>query len=724
MKKLFLLFISLLSLQISWAQESTKIKVEDVWAQYRFYPKGVDEIRTMKDGKSYTLIAHDALGRAALIQYSYETGKALDTLVRESNLGGKTLSNYSFNETEDKILIENEVEPIYRHSNRGYFYVYDLKTHQILPISKEGKQQEATFSPDGQKVGFVRENNLYYLDLSSGKEVAITQDGKKNFIINGIADWVYEEEFSFARAFFWSSDSKTLAYYRLDETEVPQFSIPIYKDLYPSIYTYKYPKAGEKNSLVSIHLYSLASGKDIPVDLGPEKDQYIPRIQWTQDPNSLCVYRLNRHQNHLEYLLANAGNGSTRLLIELKDPKYIDISKNDDLTFLPGNKEFILSKDDDGFLHYYRYSMNGKLINPIITGNYDATKLYGVDSKKGQVYFQAAMDKPYNREIYSIGLNGKGLKKLTEESGWNEGDFSKDFSYFIHTYSNINQAPKISVSSSTQHSIRVLEDNHELEQTKSNFDFQPFTFLTVPANGNLLNAWMIKPKNFDPNKKYPVLMYVYGGPGIQTVQNQFDGFDNAWYQVLASKGYIVVSVDGRGTGARGRDFEKSTYLNLGKLEVMDQIESAKWLAKQSYIDPSRIGIWGWSFGGYVSSNCITKGNDVFKMAIAIAPVTNWRYYDSIYTERYMTTPQENPTGYDENSPVNFADRLKGNFLIVHGTADDNVHLQNSIMFSEALIQLNKKFTQAYYPNRNHGIYGGNTRNHLYHRMTDFIVENL
>ena len=726
MKGIFLTWLSISLIQFAYAQNNQANKtltIEDIWSNYRFNPKGIDEIHSLNDGKSYTTLNPKGLG-ADLVRYSYINGKVLDTLIYAKDLAGMPFSNYSFDQSESKVLIDNDIEPIYRNSKRGNFSILDLHTHLIRALSKNGKQQEASFSPDGTKVAYVRENNLFTVDLTTWEEIQVTFDGKKNSVINGITDWVYEEEFEFAKAFFWSPDSKKIAFYRFDESLVPEYSIPFYKDLYPSLYTYKYPKAGEKNSVVTIKIYEIASKNTSSVNIGEGKDQYIPRIKWTQDPNRLCVYRLNRHQNHLEYLLSDASTGETSLLLDLKDPKYIDISKNDDLTFLPGNKEFLISDDRSGYLHYYRYSMKGKLINKITEGNWEVSKFYGYSEKSNRIYFQASKEDPTRREIYSINLEGKGLKKISNQTGWNEADFSKDYSYLIENFSNINSPPKFTVLTDQGNTLRVLEENKVLKESIHDFNFQPYTFLTVNAGNQKLNAWMIKPQNFDPQKKYPVLMFVYGGPGIQTVEDNFDGFDRAWYQILAGKGYIVVSVDGRGTGQRGVEFQKITYLNLGKYEVEDQIESAKWLAKQSYVDASRIGIWGWSFGGYLSSLCITKGNEVFKMAIAVAPVTNWRYYDTIYTERYMTSPQENPTGYDNNSPVNFADRLKGNFLMVHGTADDNVHFQNSIMFSEALIQLNKKFTQAYYPNRNHEIYGGNTRNHLYHRLTDFILENL
>ncbi len=498
----------------------------------------------------------------------------------------------------------------------------------------------------------------------------------------------------------------------------------LFQGLYPAEYRYKYPKAGEKNSIVSIHIYQLENQESKEVEIGNQKDQYIPRIRWTADPNILCVLRMNRHQNKLDYLLAEASSGKARLLMTEEDKYYIDIEK-EQLTFLANGKQFINVSERDGFNHIYLYDMNGKVLKQITKGAWEVSDIYGIDQKKGWIYYQSTEPSPSHRDVYAIGLNGNGKRKISTVNGTNSASFSSDFSYYILSNSNSKSPLFVSLHGSDGKLIRVLEDNAKAKIRIAEYQLSPTEFFRfTTSEGVSLNGYMIKPANFDPNKKYPVFMYVYGGPGSQNVADSWGSGRNMWFNYLAQKGYIIACVDNRGTGARGAEFKKMTYLNLGKYETIDQIEAAKWFAKQPYVDGNRIGIWGWSYGGYMSSLCITKGADVFKMAIAVAPVTTWRYYDSIYTERYLRTPQENAQGYDENSPINFADKLRGKFLLIHGTADDNVHFQNSVMFSEALIQANKDFEQAYYPNKNHGIAGGNTTLQLYRKMTDFILNNL
>jgi dipeptidyl-peptidase-4 len=560
--------------------------------------------------------------------------------------------------------------------------------------------------------------------LSSGEEKQITLDGKNNEIINGRSDWVYEEEFSFAQAFYWSPDGKHIAYYKFNETEVPEYSMTMFEGLYPYDYRYKYPKAGEKNSVVSIHIYTLENGATKSVEIGSEKDQYIPRIRWTQNANSLCVLRMNRHQNKLDYLLADAASGNSRVMMTEEDKYYIDIEK-EQLTFLANGKQFINASERDGYNHLYLYDMNGKLIKQITKGNWEVTDIYGIDQKKGLIYYQSTESSPLQRDVYVIGFNGVAKRKISTLSGTNSASFSTDFSYYILSNHSAKSPIYVSLHDNSGKVIRVLEDNAKTKKTYSEYQISPTEFFSfTTSEGVSLNGYMIKPANFDASKKYPVFLYVYGGPGSQNVADAWGGARSVWFNYLAQKGYIVACVDNRGTGFRGAEFKKMTYLNLGKYETMDQIETGKWFAKQSYVDPNRIGIWGWSYGGYMSSLCITKGADVFKLAIAVAPVTTWRFYDSIYTERYLRTPQENKAGYDDNSPINYAKLLKGKFLLIHGTGDDNVHFQNSVMFSEALIQANKQFEQAYYPNKNHGISGGNTTLQLYRKMTDFVLNNL
>lgn len=725
MKKLLLFFLIFGS---AFAQSRQQITLDDLFRKGTFNQKTVSGLNPMNDGKSYAAIERDPVsGKRLVARHHFSNGKISEILYYDSDLiqSGDTLDlSTDFNTDESKVLIAKDEEAIYRRSTIANYYVFDLKTKKISAVSGNGKQSFATFSPDGNKVAFVRDNNLFIKDLVSGDETSVTSDGRRNKIINGRSDWVYEEEFSFARAFFWSPDSKKIAYYKFDESEVPEFSMTMYEDLYPSEYRYKYPKAGEKNSVVSIWIYDLGKKSAIKTDVGPETNQYIPRIRWTSKSSALCILRMNRHQSRLDYLLADASSGSTRAILTEQDKRYINIEK-EQLTFLKNGKQFINVSERDGYNHLYLYDLSGKIVKQLTKGAWEVTDVYGIDEKNKKIYYQSTERSPLQRDIYVVDFNGQHKKRLSKDDGTNKATFSTDFSYFILDHSTINTPSEVTLNDRTGHEIRVLEDNIALKQRIQSYQISATTFFTFKTpQGVVLNGYMIKPDNFDPSKKYPVLMYVYGGPGSQNVADNWGGARAKWFNLLAQHGYIIACVDNRGTGFRGAEFEKITYKELGKYETIDQIEAAKWFGQLPYVDASRIGIWGWSFGGYMSSLCITKGADVFKMAIAVAPVTTWRFYDSIYTERYLQTPQENPSGYDENSPINFADQLKGKFLLVHGTGDDNVHFQNSVMFSEALIQANKPFEQAYYPNKNHGIYGGNTSLHLYSKLTDFILKNL
>jgi dipeptidyl-peptidase-4 len=704
---------------------SKKITLEDIYKNSTFRTNSVSGFRSMNDGKSYVSIETNPLSKERFVaRKNYSDGKISEELFSERELTYENIKlpiGTDFSPDEKKVLIAYQSEPIYRHSTKAYYYVLDLQTKKITPVSNQKeKQLYATFSPDGSKVAFVRDNNLFYTDLITREEIQVTQDGKYNEIINGGTDWVYQEEFSFTHAFFWSPDSKQIAFYRFDESEVKEFSMTMFTGLYPTEYKFKYPKAGEKNSTVSIHTYNLINKNTSTVDIGSEIDQYIPRIKWTQDPNILCVLRMNRHQNQLEYLLWNEKEQSSQIILTEIDKYYIDI--NDDLTFLKDNKHFLITSEQDGYNHIYLYTINGKLVQQITKGSWEITKLYGINEKTGTLYLQSAESSPLQRDIYSINLSGDKKKKINIAEGVNSATFSSDFSYYILEHSNVNTPPHITLNTS-KGTIRVLEDNQASKKTSTEYGISPREFFSFTTSERVdLNGYMIKPPNFNKDTKYPVLMYVYGGPGSQSVTNSWS--HNYWFDYLAQNGYLIVCVDNRGTGYRGAEFEKMNYLELGKHETIDQIEAAKWLSEQSYVDESRIGIWGWSYGGYMAALAITKGADVFKTAISVAPVTNWRFYDSIYTERYMRTPQENSSGYDNNSPINFVDKLKGNLLLIHGTADDNVHFQNSVMLSEALIMANKPFEQAYYPNKNHSINGGNTSLHLYTKMTEFIFNKL
>jgi dipeptidyl-peptidase-4 len=725
MKKIIILLLISTSV---FAQSKKSFTLEDVFKKGTFSTKGMRGLRSMKDGNTYLTVETDEKTKVRYVaKNNYLDGKQNSILFKETDLvfKGNTLPiSTDFNDNETKVLIPVDEEAIYRRSSKANYFVYDLLTKKITEVSDKGKQLFATFSPDGNSVAFVRDNNLFVKNLLSGEEKQLTSDGKNNEVINGRSDWVYEEEFSFAQAFYWSPDGKKIAFYKFNEKEVPEFSMTMFDGLYPSEYKYKYPKPGEKNAIVSIHVYDLAASSIKTVDIGTETDQYIPRIRWTQDANTVCVLRMNRHQNKVEYLLANASTGATKTLMTEIDKYYVDIEK-EQLTFLNNGKQFINVSEKDGFNHIYLYDLSGKQIAQITKGAWEVTDIYGIDQKNGVVYYQSSESSPLQRDVYVIGLNGKGKRKISTQAGTNTASFSSNFNYYILANSSAKTPTYVSLHTNKGAVIRVLEDNAKAKAKFAEYQLSSTEFFSLTTSeGVNLNGYMIKPADFDPNKKYPVFMYVYGGPGSQNVADSWSGSRNMWFNYLAQKGYIVACVDNRGTGARGAEFKKMTYQNLGHYETIDQIEAAKWFAKQSYVDGSRIGIWGWSYGGYMSSLCITKGADTFKMAIAVAPVTNWRFYDSIYTERYLRTPQENAKGYDENSPINFADKLKGKFLLIHGTADDNVHFQNSVMFSEALIQANKSFEQAYYPNKNHGIYGGNTTLQLYTKMTDFVLNNL
>jgi len=724
MNKLFLIFLLIGS--SAFAQNTKKITLDDLYKNATFRTNGVSGLRSMNDGKTYVSIETDPNTQERFVaRNNYSDGKIAEKMFSQNDLvynGVKLPIGTNFSADEKKLMIAYQNEAIYRRSSKAYHYAFDLETKKITPISKkDGKQLYATFSPDGTKAAFVRDNNLFFTDLASGQETQITTDGKYNEIINGGADWVYEEEFSFARAFFWSPDGNKIAFYRFDETDVREFSMSFFENLYPTEYRFKYPKAGEKNSVVSIHIYNLVDKSTKTADIGTEKDQYIPRVKWTQDPNLLSVLRMNRHQNKLEYLFVDAATGSSKVVLTETDKYYIDI--NDDLTFLQNGKQFFITSERDGFNHVYLYDMKGQLARQVTKGDWEITNLYGVNEKTGILYYQSTESSPLQRDIYSINLAGNKKKKMSTQEGTNSATFSANFSYYILNHSSVTTPPYITLNNNSGKVERILEENAQAKKVNAEYGINPREFFTFSTSeGVELNGYMIKPINFNENTKYPVLMYVYGGPGSQNVANSWS--HNYWVDYLAQNGYLVVCVDNRGTGFRGAEFKKMTYMELGKYETIDQIEAAKWLGKQSYVDKDRIGLWGWSYGGYMASLAITKGADVFKATIAVAPVTNWRFYDTIYTERYLRTPQENPKGYDNNSPINFADKLKGNFLLIHGMADDNVHFQNSVMFSEALIQANKPFDQAYYPNKNHGIYGGNTSLHLFTKITDFVFEKL
>lgn len=717
------LFLFLLAIVPAAAQQN--ITLQEIWGG-AFRAQGMDELQAMKNTNQYTVLNYNRMsGNATIDLYDFATLEKVSTLLDSKNHKelAEGIDSYTFSADEKKMLIATGSEQIFRHSFTADYYIYDMAAKSLTKLTAY-KVQEPTFSADGSKVAYVLENNLYVYDIASKKVDQVTTDGKKNAIINGITDWVYEEEFSFVKAYDWNASGDKIAYIRFDESQVPEFSMDMFgKSLYPTQYVFKYPKAGEKNALVSLHIYDVKAGTSKEIKLGNYNDFYIPRIKWTNDAQTLSVQVLNRLQNNLDLIFVNGTTGTAKVVLNEKDKAYVDITDN--LTFLNDNS-FIWTSEKDGYNHIYHYSNAGKLINQVTKGNWEVTAYYGFDKKSGNIFYQSVENGSINRDVYRISLNGKNKVRLTPKTGTNNATFSPNFEYFINGFSSAHDPTSYALHNSKDgKEVKAIVNNDALKTKleKYSLPVKEFTVITT-EKGHQLNAWMIKPKNFDPNKKYPLFMYQYSGPGSQQVNNDWNGYDDYWFMMLAQQGYIVACVDGRGTGFKGAAFKKVTYKELGKYEVEDQIDAAKVFGKYSYIDAARIGIFGWSYGGFMSSNCILKGNDVFKMAIAVAPVTNWRFYDSVYTERFMQLPQENASGYDDNSPINHVSKLKGSYLLIHGSADDNVHVQNTMRMIDALVQANKQFDWAIYPDKNHGIYGGATRLQLYTKMTNFIKEKL
>ena len=721
MRFLYFLLICSLSVNSIVSAQEKQVTVEDIYTD-QFQTQGMDVLRSMNNGKQYTVLNKDPYrGLVSVDRYDYNTLEKVGTIISTGDVEGlEDFSSYSFSKDETKLLLATEVESIFRRSTLGIFYVYDIASKELVKIN-EAKIQEPTLSPDGNKVAYVKDNNLFLMDFVNGETQQITKDGVRNKIINGVTDWVYEEEFSFVRAFEWNSDGSIIAFLRFDETNVPEFSMDVYgTDKYPSQHVFKYPKAGEENAIVSLHTYDLESGELTNIDLGDA--YYVPRIKFMNDKSSLTVQTMNRHQNHLKFHLVDMKTGTVSLLLEEKDKAYVDI--HDNLTFL-ADDSFIWTSEKDGWNHIYLHKSNGDLMNQVTHGEWEVTKYYGYDQNDDKIYYQSTENGSINRGVYSIESNGKKKKALAVTEGQNSASFSADFTYFINNYSSAITPPVYTLHKAlTGKKVKDILDNAALSKKLAGYEISPKEFSTININGKDLNMYMIKPTDFDASKKYPLFMYQYSGPGSQNVSNSWMGSNDYWHQLLVSQGYIVACVDGRGTGFKGSDFKKVTYLNLVKYETEDQIAAAKKLSAFEYIDEDRTGIWGWSFGGHMATNSLLRGNDTFEMAIAVAPVTSWRFYDTIYTERFMRTPEENPSGYDDNSPFNYPELLKGDYLLIHGSGDDNVHVQNTMRMVEALVQANKQFDWAIYPDKNHGIYGGNTRIHLFNKMTDFVKAKL
>lgn len=708
------IFPAVLAAQVFIVQNvaAQTITLDKIYSGY-YRGKGIAGIASMKNGENYAVIERDGIAK-----YSYKTTQ------KEGNIVDGSFEGYVFSQDESKILLQKESEPIYRHSFLGKFDVKDLKTGKTVSLNNGAFVQEPRFSPDASKVAFIANNNLFWQDLNSGKITQITTDGKKNFILNGLADWVYEEEFGHARLYEWTRNSDAIVFVKSDESQVPEMYIPIYnKQLYPSEMRFKYPKAGEKNSVVSAHLYRLDSGKTSEINLNGFKKYYIPDVKQTAKADEIILITSERTQNASDILKVNTKTGTVKKLFTETDPKWIE-TDNVTMEFLDDNS-FIWGSERDGNRHLYLYDENGRLKKQITKGRWEVTDYYGFNPKTKEVYIQTNETGSINKVVSKVNIaNGKSAI-ISEKNGTNSANFSGNFNYFIETSSTSAKPYSYVLKNNSGQTVKELQNNNEMLDKLKADHFVAKEYITVPnEEGDRMNAWIMKPKNFDPNKKYPLFMFQYSGPGSQQVTNAWDGGNGLWFNHLVQQGYIVACVDGRGTGGRGTAYKKVTYMNLGKYEIEDQIAAAKWFGRQSYIDKERIGIFGWSFGGYMASLAMTKGADVFKAGIAVAPVTNWRYYDSVYTERFMRTPQENPSGYDDNSPTTHAQLMKGKFLLVHGTADDNVHYQNAVEFAEALIQNKKQFQFMTYPDKNHGIYGGNTRPQLYQLMTDFLLKNL
>lgn len=702
---------------------NAQLTLENIWNSREFMPKFVPGFNSLNDGKTYCQLDVNPDKSRSCNRYDMRTGNKLSTLFSTDKIIVDTLpiiiESYAFSEDETKVLITNGFESVYRHSGKSNTYVYDLKTSKLTKISDK-KIMYATLSPDGTKVAYVSDNNLFYFDMKKGKDVQITKDGEKNHIINGAVDWVYEEEFSMSRGYEWSPDGQYIAYYKFDESAVPYFSMDIYGKLYPDKETWKYPKAGEPNSRVDVFIHRVGKKKDVLCETGSENDQYLPRIKW-MSKNFLSVQRLNRLQNKLEVLRFSYFYTKPQVIYTETNQWYIEVENwnfySDSIMPMA-----IFSSEKTGFKHLYKMDENFQ-VTQLTKGDWEMDVFCGAANNKA--YFTSGKGNPSERQLYVVDLTSGEMKQLTSEAGWHSISFTGTFDYFVDNVSSINSPAKYSVMDANGVLIRVLEDNKVLKDKLASLNLSKAEFGSFMTSENVsLDYWKIMPPDFDSSKKYPVLFFVYGGPGYQTVKNQWQGANFMWYQYMASKGYVVISVDNRGSGGRGEAFKKVTYLNLGKYETIDYIEAAKYFSAQEWADKSRIGIFGWSYGGFMASNCITKGADFFKTAVAVAPVTNWRYYDNIYTERYMRTPKENPLGYDDNSPLSHVDKIKGNYLIIHGTADDNVHFQNAVEMVKAMNDKNIPYDAEYYPNKNHGIAGGKTRLHLFGKISDYLLKNL
>lgn len=733
MKRLFLTITALLMF-VATMSAGGKLTLPDITSG-KFAAKTVNGINPIEGTNTYARISQDG---ERVVCCSFKTGKELSVLFDVKNTMGCKIDgfdDYVLSPDGKRMLIQTKTERIYRRSFKADFYIYNIESRRLDRLSDGDKQQIPTWSPDGQQVAFVREGNIFLVKLLyDNAEIQVTKDGKFNEVINGLPDWVNEEEFGFNSALTFNADGTMICWIRYDESKVKTYSLEMYKGMkpakeeyaaYPGSYSYKYPKAGEDNSTVSAWSYDIKSHKINRLQVPLDADGYMPRIKPTNDPMRIVVYTMNRHQDDLCLYAVNPRSTVAQLIIKEHVDKYVREEAMEGVKFV--SDKILLPSDRSGYTKLYIYNMNGQLQRTIGDGNYDITSVYGYDPKTGDVYYQAAALGATDRQVYVTHKNGKTVR-LTDREGWNTAFFSGDFQYFVNTWSDYNTPYVFTTRTREGKLINTIEDNKAVKQLVSDYGFckrEPFSFTT--SEGVVLNGWMVKPKDFDANKKYPVIMHQYSGPGSQQVTNSWSagsmGQGGAFDSYLAQEGFIVVSVDGRGTGGRGSEFEKCTYLNLGNLESKDQVETALYVGTLPYVDKDRIGIWGWSYGGFNTLMSMSEGRGVFRAGVAIAPPTNWKYYDSVYTERYMRTPKENPDGYATN-PIERAPKLHGALLICHGTADDNVHPQNTYEYSEALVQADKDFRELFYTNRNHSIFGGNTRNHLLRQVAQFFKTEL
>lgn len=733
MKKLFFLCVTIL-LMTSEMRADNKITLKDVTGQ-TFSPQYISGVDPILGTDLYASISKDG---KQIIEYAFKSGKPTRVLFDIANTQGESLKQfdgYSLSPDGKRMLIQTNTHKIYRRSSTADYYIYTIQSRKLEKLSSGGPQQIPTWSPDGNQIAFVRDNNIFLVKLLyDNAESQITKDGKFNEIINGVPDWVNEEEFSTNRSLCFTADSRMICWIKYDERKVKEYSLQMFMgshpamkayEVYPGAYTYKYPKAGEDNAIVSVWAYDIQSHKTNRLQVPLDADGYIPRIKSTNDPNKVIVYTMNRHQDVLNLYAVNPHSTLSQLIIKESADKYVKEEAMEGIKI--GQNSILLPSDRDGFMHLYLYNMNGSLIRKIGEGNYDITNVYGYDEASGDVYYQAASVNPHDRQIFVSHKNGK-TERLTDANGWNTAMFSGDYKYFLNTWSNYNTPYVFTIRDNKGKVLSTPVDNKELKEKIKSFGFhgrETFSFTT--SEGIKLDGWMVKPADFNPQKKYPVILFQYSGPSSQQVTDAWSagsmGNGGAFDYYLSQQGYIVVCVDGRGTGGRGAMFEKCTYLKLGELESRDQVETALWLGSQSYVDKNRIGIWGWSFGGFNTLMSMSEGRPVFKAGVAVAPPTNWRYYDTIYTERYMRTPKENGSGYATN-PIQRANNLHGALLICHGMADDNVQPQNTMEYSEALVQADKDFKENFYTNRNHSIYGGNTRTHLLRQITNWFNDNL